>query len=264
MRRYLAVAGTKMTGRSRWTLTARVGAAAGVGSVFAILLAFSSLAAGLSTVTLSPIIPSTGNATTGTGQFQACGPGVLNSTTGWVCDRAIAYHGDGYARGWSQLSAAVALTNLSGTQQFWGTGALSLARGYAQVRVGCAPGAAASGQVYVFWHVWVYDRTLGTFVDQLNSGYIWNSGLYSCPAGGGTVMVSSPKFSGTFNSSDYGRFSYDFVPTHSYVFTFFLGCTAEAQVSVAGPIAQAAAGAFCNIPGSMSTNTMSLYGVTVT
>lgn len=253
-----------MVGRSRWALGARVGAAAGVGGALAILLAVSSLAAGISPVTLTAIIPSKGGATTGVGAFQTCGPGILNRTTGWVCDRAIVVHGAGYARGWSQLTGAVALTNLSGVQQFWGDGALSLARGYAQVRLGCQPGGAANGQVYVFWHVWVYDRNLGTFVDQFNSGYIWNSGAYSCPSGGGTVYVSSPKISGSFNSSHYGSFSYDFVASHSYVFTFFLGCTAEAQVTTWAPGSQAAAGAFCNIPSSTSTNTMSLFGVTVT
>lgn len=255
---------TEGNGKSRgWRRAMGFGGVAGFGGVLAILVAVSILATGVSPVPLTRILPSKGSTASGTGAFQPCGGAVTNATTGWVCNRAIALHGVGYARGWTQLQASVVLSNLSGTQPFWGDGALQLARGFAQVRVACLPGASAYARVYVFWHVWIYDRNSGTFVDQLNSGYVWDSGDTYCPASGGSVTVSSPKISGTFNSSHYGSYTYDFAASHAYILTFFLGCTSEAQVSAAGPGAQATAGAFCNIPGSASSSTMSLYGVSV-
>ncbi len=204
-----------------------------------------------------------GGTMTGHGVLAYCTPGLTSLTTGWVCSRAVVTHGVGYARGWDQLQGNVQLSNLSGPHSFWGVGALNLSTGYAQVRVSCLGSGDAYARVYVFWHVWVYDRTVGAYVDQLNSGYIWDSGDYFCPFGGGSLVVSSPKMVGAFNSSTYGLFSMDFTAGHTYLFTFFLGCTAEASVSLSTPSDPAAAGAFCNIPSKAASNTFSLDTVEV-
>ena len=123
----------------------------------------------------------------------------------------------------------------------------------------CGPGANAYARAYVFWHVWVFDGTTGTYVDQNNSGYLWDSGDVPCPNGGGTVSVGSPAMMGSFNSSSYLAAGTTFVAGDSYVFTFFLGCTAEADVGVT----PASAGAFCNDASSPSSNAYTLGWVGV-
>lgn len=205
---------------------------------------------------------SRGGSTSGVGALSYCSSSMTSSTTGYVCERATVVHNTGSARGWVQVQANAVASNLSGWHYFWGVGSTNLASGYAQDRISCANGFGnAQAQVYVFWHVWVYDETLGTYVDQLNSGYLWNSNLYGCPAGGGSLLVLSPALKGTFNSSTYGSFGYTFTAGHTYLFTFFLGCTAAAYVYTAGPTTQAVAGSFCNDPQSPTKNTFTTTSV---
>jgi hypothetical protein len=224
------------------------------------LLLPGSFASSILSVTSAHL--SRGGATTGVGSLSYCESALTSTDTGYVCERATVIHGVGYARGWVQVQANAASSNLSGWQTFWGVGSTNLAAGYAQDRISCINGyGSASAQVYVFWHVWIYDQNLGTYVDQLNSGYLWDSALYGCPSGGGSVMISSPPMKSTFNSSTYGTFGYNFTAGHTYVFTFFLGCTALAQVTRDGPLDQAVAGAFCNDPQSPTHNTFTVSSI---
>ncbi|MCI4337265.1 MAG: hypothetical protein L3K17_08795 [Thermoplasmata archaeon] len=216
----------------------------------------------------SPIVsvgiahPSRGGVTTGVGKLSYCASAMTSSDTGYVCERATVVHGVGFARGWVQVQANAVDSNLSGWHNFWGVRSTNLSYGFAQDRLSCINGlGGANAQVYVFWHVWVYDVKLGTYVDQLNSGYLWNSNSYSCPPGGGSVLVFSPPIKGAFNSTSYGSFGYDFAAGHPYLFTFFLGCTAQAQVTATGPTDQSVAGAFCNDPQSATRNTFTTSSI---
>lgn len=208
---------------------------------------------------------SRGGSTTGAGSLSYCGSAMTAADTGYVCERATVVHGTGSARGWVQVQANTVDSNLSGNHAFWAVGSLNLSAGYAQVRVSCANSVGnASAQVYLFWHVWVYDETRGYYADQTNSGYIWNSNSVGCPAGGGSVIVYSPAIKGAFNSSSYGfTFLTGFAAGHTYLFTFFLGCTASATVTTSEAPNLAVAGAFCNVPSSPAKNTFTLTSVDV-
>ena len=99
----------------------------------------------------------------------------------------------------------------------------------------------------------MFDNTIGSYIDQSNSGYIWDSGTVSCPGGAGTLpQISSPPLTGSVRSL-VGGSGYDlFESGHSYRFTFFLGCTGDAELPSGSSGSTLSAG--CNIgsasPGS--------------
>ena len=238
---------------------------AGIGAAFAVLLgALPVVAAGTVGAPVFAAYPTSGGASSGPGRLQHCGTAMTGPETGWVCGRATVAGGIGDARGWVQLQGNVQFTNLSGLRTFWGLGALHLAAGYASLNVTCSPSGSAYARVYVFWHVWVADHTLGLYVAQFNSGYIWDSGYVNCPLLGGSVSASSPTLSGPFNSSSYGSYATTFSSSDTYVFTFFLGCTAEASVGSTTSSGPATAAADCNTASNPANNTFTLNSVQVT
>lgn len=246
-----------------WHRVRRWAEFAGFGAVCAVLFSALPVAAGTVAAPVFVVHATTGGATSGPGHVLHCGHAMITSKTGWVCERTTVAGGVGDAREWVQLQGNAQFTNLSGTQAFWGLGALHLAAGYASLNVTCSSGASAYARVYVFWHVWVADKTLGIYVDQFNSGYIWDSGYAYCPFGGGSVAVSSPPLSGPFNSSSHGLFFTSFSSSDTYVFTFFLGCTAEANVGSTTSSSPATSAAYCNTASSPTNNTFTLNSVQV-
>jgi hypothetical protein len=166
------------------------------------------------------------------GTLGPCSSGITRNRTGYVCVSASSVGANGSARGFDQIQASAASASLSGLHAFYGQGFLHLLPGFASVDLNCTAGSSSWAQVYVYWHVWVFDTTIQSYATQSNSGYIWDSGMVVCNSFGGTIQVGSPALQGGFNSSAYastGSVSYTFVAGHNYVFTFFLGCTATAS-----------------------------------
>lgn len=219
------------------------------------------LAAATTVAPLAGIHNTNGGATSGAGSLRYCGHAMTSTTTGWGCNAATTVGAAGSARGWVQLQGNTQIRNLSGSHYFWEVGSLNLAHGYARLALWCPSGSSAYARVYVFWHVWVYDETAGSYTDQLNSGYIWDSGYVYCPAGGGSQVVYSPKMVGGFNSSTLGHYRTGFVASHTYLVTGFLGCAADAEVLTAPSHGTVAVGAFCNIASSASSSTFTLTSV---
>src|SRR5690348_11153444 len=243
----------------------------GAAGLFAVVSVAVLLAPSVSAAPTAPFHPAliqNGGSTSGVGSLTYCGPGLTSADSGYVCEEAAVAGGVGYARGWDQLQANSQALGLSGRHSFYLLGALNLSAGFATAEIRCPPGGSANGAyalVYVFWHVWVYDVTNGAYATQSNSGYIWLGGTGSCPSAGGNVTVTSPALRGAFNSSGYlstGPTGFTFNGSHRYVFTGFLGCTAEASVYSVATRA-ASAGAFCNAPTTKASNVFTISSIAV-
>jgi|GEM_PF-1448621 len=203
-----------------------------------------------------------GGSSSGSGVLALCSHGLVNTHTGWVCEEARAATTTGYARGWAQLEFnASPNVGLSGHHAFYLDGALNLSAGFARASGTCAAGGSGYADIYVFWHVWVFDNNLSTYVSQSNSGYLWKSATLSC--GSTWQMIQSPASSFAFSTSSYvstGPVAYSFNGAHSYTFQMFLGCTAEASFTAPfnGTATGSEMGAFCNFPTSASSNTFTI------
>jgi len=204
-----------------------------------------------------------GGAHTAPGVLKYCSEGKLSANTGWVCMGSSVQGTSGYARGWTDLIGKVS-TKLAGIHSYYEVGAINVSAGFLRVSGHCAPGAFGSyARVYLFWHVWVYDVNLSAYVDQGNSGFIWDSGYAYCGTTG-WIRASSPSMVKSFNSSSYygGAPSFRFVTGHVYEFTLFMGCTTEVSVS-SGSSTPSIFGSFCNSPTAPSSNSLSIYGLAI-
>lgn len=139
---------------------------------------------------------------------------------------------------------------------FYEVGALNLTAGYGRMHVACGRGDIVSAQVYIFWHVWIWDGSTRSTVSASNSGYLWYAPALGCPSTGGARTVISPALVKTFNTSSYSRGGtwYVFNASHSYTFELFIGCTGSASVSAA---VSGTAVSDCNTPRS-SANTFTI------
>jgi hypothetical protein len=241
----------------------------GIATIFAIALLVLLLL--VPTTVAAPGSPvggatiTSGGTVTSPGYLTYCPAALTSPTTGYICEIASVHGTSGYARGWDQLQSNASLRGLSGTHQYYGLGRLNLSAGFLHISERCSNGGNTYARVYVFWHVWVYDRTLGSYVDQSNSGYIMDSGTLWCSAGW-SVSASSPALRGAFNSSTYSGTSwpgYAFNASHAYTFTFFLGCTAEASVYTYSGTAASDVRAYCNSPGHPWRSTFHLQSVLI-
>lgn len=248
--------------RSDWLLLGVGGG--GVAAVVAIVLVVLLVVPTASVPPPAVRQDTSGGTQLGSGQLVHCGAGFPTTDSSWICLNASVGSLGGSARGWYQFQTDFNLTSLSGRHSYTGIGALNLAAGFASVGGSCAPGQSGFARVYVFWHVWVYDNTVQTYLDQQNSGYLWDSGPVNCPGGGGPLpVVGSPALVGPASSFMSGGFPLDlFVAGHSYRFTFFLGCTG--QVSLTGPAASGGLAAGCNLNApAPSSNTFVETGIAI-
>ncbi len=211
----------------------------------------------------APFTDTQGGTSTGSGLLIHCGSGLPNTQTSWVCLKATAGPLTGYARGWYQFQSNYTFDNLSGLHYYEGVGALNLAPGFASMEGVCDVNAGGFARIYVFWHVWLFDATMGYYVDQSNSGYLWDSGTEVCPTGGGSLpAVSSPPMVEGLSAGVLPQSSATFLAGHVYVFTFFLGCTGQVSLTASSGLSQLSAG--CNMnSASPSSNTFVEYGVSV-
>ncbi|MCI4354474.1 MAG: hypothetical protein L3K06_03825, partial [Thermoplasmata archaeon] len=213
--------------------------------------------------------------TTGTGPTPTSGSGSVSfcngtavtvgphGATAWLCMSALASASNGYGRGWDQLQAYSQYSTFLGghTRYYYGLGSLHLPPGFATVAGKCSSAASGGSRAYVFWHVWIWDNTTSSFVAQTASGYIWDSGTVSCPAGGGSYRQISPVLTGTFNSSNGGLAWYSFSASDRYTFLFFLGCTVETSLTTT--VVSDFTTARCN-PAALSGATMTATEIVVT
>jgi len=240
----------------RWWASPALGSAA----VLALFLLPTGTA---STVSSASFGYDHGGYSTAPGVLDYCGHGVVASHVAWVCLAAKA-SGSGYARGSPWVDTNVSVPHLSGTYTLAVLGAYNLSAGTLRVSGHCPYGSTGYARIYIYWHLWIFDATLGTYVSQSNSGWIWDSGDVSCPATGGSFALLSPPLVASFNSSGFystGSTSYTFVSSDHYALTGIMGCTGEASASSTSS-AVAFTTAVCDqLPSNKTANTLSVTGI---
>jgi hypothetical protein len=234
-------------------------------SAFTLLLLLGGSAAGASPMTLSHVGVHRGtNVNSGTTTLRYCGEGTKWIATGYFCQRASAVGPSSTIWSYTDLLAQVSVSNLSGSHSFYESGRLNLPADYARYSATCfGENASASAYAYIFWHVWVFDRTTGVYVTQSNSGYLWEPTVAASCGGVGNSSGGSPALSGNYNSSAYastGSTSYDFSSSQHYVFMLFVGCSAIAETGLG---AGSHASANCNFASNPQRNTVSITGLDI-